>query len=56
MKHLRQKNEVMNEKRERKSEWEEWAALERETDELGSGGEEEEKKRCTDREMTERNG
>lgn len=34
-------NEVMNERRERENEWEEWAALEQEIDELGSGGEEE---------------
>lgn len=33
-------NEVMNEWRERENEWEEWAALEQEIDELGSGGEE----------------
>lgn len=45
MKNPRQKNEVMNERRERKNEWEERAALEQETDELGSGGEEEEKKK-----------
>lgn len=46
----------MNERRERENEWEDWAGLEQEIDELGSGGEEEGKKRCTDREMTERNG
>lgn len=49
-------NEVMNERREREKEWEEWAAIELEMDELGSGREEEGEKRCTDREMTERNG
>lgn len=32
-------NEVMNECRERENEWEEWAALEKEIDEPGSGGE-----------------
>lgn len=56
MKNLRWKNEVMNERRERENKWEDWAGLEQEIDELGSGGEEEGKKRCTDREMTERNG
>lgn len=38
-------NEVMNERRERENEWEEWAAIEQEIDELGSGREEEGKKK-----------
>lgn len=38
-------NEVMNERRERENEWEEWTALEQEIDELGSGGEEEGEKK-----------
>lgn len=41
MNNLRRKNEVMNERRERENKWEDWAGLEQEIDELGSGGEEE---------------